>query len=82
MSEQYPQLYYEELAFYLDKMVGWLFEEDQVRQVFRRQPLNQVYNFIHDFRPMEQDAGMFAFFRQHVVYEGGPGRSAHRIYFI
>ena len=70
LTEMYPQMYYRELAFHLERTCGWAFTTEQVRQVLRRHKYK--YNEIHEFRPREQDPSFFAFYRNHVIYPGVP----------
>jgi hypothetical protein len=69
------ELYYQELATWLELITGFNYSARQVRQVFYRHLYR--YRVINEFRPLAQDPEYFAFYRNHAMFEGGPIRARH-----
>lgn len=77
-NSMYPQMYYDELADVLDMIAGSRITPKQVRAVFARRKFR--YNLINEYRPLEQDAELFRFWRDHVIYLNGPIRALQLVY--
>jgi hypothetical protein len=74
----YPQLFHDELAVLLFQLTGSAFTARQVRQVMCREKFK--YRLIHEFRPLAQDILLVRYWRQHIIYPGGPITARHLVY--
>ena len=60
----------DEFAAGLFQITHFLLMKDQIRTLFYKNGF--VYNIINEFRPFLQDLALFKYWRDHVIYEGGP----------
>jgi len=63
-------LIHEEISQMLFTISGHAFSARIIRNCMKRK--NTVYRLINEHRPIEQDRELFRFWRQEVIYEGGP----------
>lgn len=70
IAARYPDFYYDEFAAGLFQITHFPLTKDQVRTLFYKNGF--VYNIINELRPFLQDPALFKYWREHVIYEGGP----------
>lgn len=70
-----PQMHHDELAGLLLFVTGFAYTERQIRQVMDREHFK--FRLIHEFRPMLQDVARIRFWREHIIYPGGPITARH-----
>ena len=78
INAAYPQLYYDELANVLRLMCGWQYDPRLIRNLFQRHRYRG--RLLNEFRPIESDAALFRFWREHVIYVNGPIRALQLVY--